>query len=846
MFPSHDELIRLVQLLAKDLGYLGDIESLSKGICYGYSGIAAEPIFTKGISKFQQQMRWVKQLIDEQHILEPDGVIPEEQKPKLLKLVKKILTHHKPGNIISVRTSEHNTPIQEIAQTMQIVQSKALNAQGGLHKVAEFKGSYNLEGDDLQRYLLILKETVNARADYQKIPFVFFLARPKHATLLSYSPIDSPRPWHFCNSNPSPIQINDSGEIGYYHVISVSSDKIEALAFPINDGLSVTELPINEISSRMYCAGTNYTTAIKLAASFFANLEKNNLTIKNSHNVNFRATYIGNTAKWAPIHLAAYSGNTVEIESLIQQNFNVNFLDSEEWSALMFAAQGGHIEAVSLLIGYGAEINRCNRNQCSILYIAAQYGHPEVVDLLLKNGAYINARNKNGYSPLYIAARYGHAAVVALLLKEGADSWNVQDKWSALFIAVKKRHTAVIDLFLNNGVGVNAFSQDGQSVLMFAARYGHTDIVHFLIEKGADIAWHDKNGHSSLYLAAQYGHIKAVRLLLKKGAHIWNTQDKWSALLTAIEHKHIAIINFLFENGVDVNWHSQNRWSALMFAAAYGHTEVVRFLLKKDADINWHAQDGQSPLCIAAQHGRIEIVLLLIEQGADINTPNKNGDSPLCIAVQHGQFKIIDLLIEHGANPDSLNHCETSVFINMIENTSMSMQLDNLFTKHHHHLWLPFLNALFLSDPVQIDNIKSCKLLDIFVEVFKENLSILLQKNPLTLDDKKNLIKLYIVLHDDKERYKRNLIPSNFDTFFESGYIKLERNLNYFFREKYTYEKKREAALLLLKAIENEDSTVPSHPALQQGLLGKIAERCFFNIENHKHSKYFHMSMPAS
>lgn len=836
MFPSHDELIRLVQLLAKDLDYLGDIESLSKGICYGYSGIAAEPILTKGISKFQQQMRWIKQLIDEQHILEPGGVIPEEQRPKLLKLVKKILTHQSPDKV---------TSIQEIAQTMQIVQSKALNAQGGLHKVAEFKGSYNLEGDDLQRYLLILKETVNSRADYQKIPFVFLLSHPKHATLLSYSPIDSPCPWHFFNSNPSPIQINDSGEIGYYYVISQNFDNVEALAFPLNDGLSTPGMAIKEISTDIYGAGINYTTTTKLTSSFFANLEKNNLTIENSHNVNRRATYIGNTAKWASLHLVAYSGNTAEIESLIQQNFIVNFLDSEEWSALMFAAQGGHIDVVNVLIDNGAEINGRNNNQCSTLYIAAQYGHAEVVDLLLKNGADINARDKNGYSPLYIAARYGHAAVVALLLKEGADIWNIQDKWSALLIAVKHRHIAVIDLLLNNGVGVNAFSQDGQSVLMFAARYGHTDIVRFLLKIGATINWQDKNGHSSLYLAAQYGHIKAARLLLKEGVHIWDTQDKWSALLSAIEHKHIAIINLLFENGVGVNWSSQNEWSALMFAAAYGHTEVVRFLLKKDADINWHSQDDQSPLSLAAQYGRIETVSLLIEQGADINTHDRNGDSPLCIAAQHGQIEIIDLLIEQGANPDSLNHCEKGIFINMITNINMGMQLNALFTKHHHYLWLPFLNALCLSDPAQVNGIKKYKWFDVFREIFKTNFSMLLQKEHLTPDDKKNLIKLYIVLHDDKERYKLELTPSNFDIFSERSYIQLGRNLNSFFREEYTYEKKREAALQLLKAIENKDSIAPPNPALQQGLLGKIAERCFSDIENHKHSEYFHISMSA-
>ena len=737
MFPSHDELIRLVQLLAKDLDYLGEIESLSKGICHGYSGIAAEPILTKGISKFQQQMRWLKQLIDKQHILEPGGVIPEEERPKLLKLVKKILAHQRPNDVISVRISEHNTFIQEIAQTMHIVQSKTLNSQGGLHKVAEFKGRYNLESDDLQRYLLILKETVNSRADYQNIPFIFLLNRPGHTTLLSYSPIDSPRPWHFCNSNLSPIQINDSGEIGYYHVISVSPDKVEALAFPINDGLSTTGVAINEISTHIYCAGINYTTVTKLAASFFAALEKNNLTIENSHNVDCRAIYIGNTAKWASLHLAAYSGNTAEIESLIQQNFNVNFLDSEEWSALMFAAQGGHIDVVNLFIDHGAEINRRNKNQCSTLYIAAQYGHAKVVDLLLKNGADINARNKNGYSPLYIAARYGHAAVVALLLKEGAELWSIQDKLSALLIAVKHRHIAVIGLLLEKSFDVNAFSQYGRPVFMFAAQYGHTEVIHFLLEKGADINWHDHNGHSSLYLAAQYGHIKAVRLLL--GAHIWNAQDKWSALLAAIVHKHIAIIKLLFENGVGVNALSQNGWSTLMYAAAYGHTEVVHFLLNNGADINWHAQDGQSSLSLAAQYGRVETVRLLIREGADINTHDKNGDAPLSLAAQYGRIEIIDLLLEHGANPDSLNHCETSVFINMLENISMSMKLDNLLTKHHHHLWIHFLNALFLIDPIRVGNIKSYKSFDVFKEVFKTNLFLLLQKEPLTLDDRKNL-----------------------------------------------------------------------------------------------------------
>eukprot|EP01042_Synura_sphagnicola_P029165 gene29165-37629_t len=59
-----------------------------------------------------------------------------------------------------------------------------------------------------------------------------------------------------------------------------------------------------------------------------------------------------------------------------------------------------------------------------------------------------------------------------------------------------------------------------------------------------------------------------------------------SALTWASCNGHPDTVQFLLENGADVDTRDKKGWSALTFACSYGHEEVVTLLLARGANIN--------------------------------------------------------------------------------------------------------------------------------------------------------------------------------------------------------------------------------------------------------------------
>jgi len=79
----------------------------------------------------------------------------------------------------------------------------------------------------------------------------------------------------------------------------------------------------------------------------------------------------------------------------------------------------------------------------------------------------------------------------------------------------------------------------------------------------------------------------------------------------------------------DVNVRDKDGGTALSNAALAGQLEVVNFLVEQGANVNSQANDGNSPLHSAAFLGRLEIVQVLVQQGANVNIKNRKGETPL-------------------------------------------------------------------------------------------------------------------------------------------------------------------------------------------------------------------------
>ncbi|KAH0423887.1 hypothetical protein CcaCcLH18_11881 [Colletotrichum camelliae] len=133
----------------------------------------------------------------------------------------------------------------------------------------------------------------------------------------------------------------------------------------------------------------------------------------------------------------------------------------------------------------------------------------------------------------------------------------------------------------------------------------------------------------------------------------------------AVTHQKDDVVQFLLENGEDVNEdntrvhiHHSGPWESarnpLQSAVENGDLYLIDLLLKSGADVNAPAAmwNGATALQLAAIAGRLGILRTLIDHGADINAPGATRSgchTALEGAAEHGRIDTVQYLLSIGA-----------------------------------------------------------------------------------------------------------------------------------------------------------------------------------------------------
>jgi ankyrin repeat protein len=156
-----------------------------------------------------------------------------------------------------------------------------------------------------------------------------------------------------------------------------------------------------------------------------------------------------------------------------------------------------------------------------------------------------------------------------------------------------------------------------------------------------------------IYSAASSGNLKALSRLIEKGGDVNSCSIKNSnctALHVASYCGYEDIVNYLLENGADVNLGNDLGYTPLMASSRQGYIKIVDLLIKYGANINQLDKEGFSALVFAAGYSEnSKVTSTLIKNGADINSKTITGTTPLSLAIWFGLTENVKLLVDNNA-----------------------------------------------------------------------------------------------------------------------------------------------------------------------------------------------------
>lgn len=202
-----------------------------------------------------------------------------------------------------------------------------------------------------------------------------------------------------------------------------------------------------------------------------------------------------------------------------------------------------------------------------------------------------------------------------------------------------------------------------QTNLETAVRLLDVDAAQKAIQDGAKVSFKADDPNRP------YSYIPYFHLLAQGMAYL-HLSPSTSQERQAVEQKYALMVQFLLDNGADINEPGSSfQDTALHVAATHSNEPFATLLIDKKANVNAQAKAGTTPLQIAVRQASIAMVKLLLANGADPNIQDEKGDSSLhqvlrihnLAAFNNTQprdiaLQIAKLLIAYGANPNLKNN----------------------------------------------------------------------------------------------------------------------------------------------------------------------------------------------
>ena len=183
---------------------------------------------------------------------------------------------------------------------------------------------------------------------------------------------------------------------------------------------------------------------------------------------------------------------------------------------------------------------------------------------------------------------------------------------------------------------------------------------------------------STLLHGIEKGNLEAVKRYLAGGPDINTFVGSMTLLHHAACDGRKQIVQYLLDQGADINAAVKNGFTPIHVAAVQGHTDVVRWLAERGAVVSdaptaaaanhvdrltqlaaedpellvktwytWAWSEEHTLLHHAAHHGSVESIAALVALGADPRAKDSCGFTPLMIAAAGGHVEAVRELLKH-------------------------------------------------------------------------------------------------------------------------------------------------------------------------------------------------------
>jgi len=204
--------------------------------------------------------------------------------------------------------------------------------------------------------------------------------------------------------------------------------------------------------------------------------------------------------------------------------------------------------------------------------------------------------------------------------------------------------------FIAAGVDLDHITEYSESPLRVASNNGRFDVVKLLIDAGAD---HDQLGWSPSFFPVAFGKLKDIRASLAKHQDI-EARDFWqrTPLLLAIQTGIVDKAELLLELGADPLVVGRCGKVPVEYAVQGNHRAMLEWLDDQGFDIEAEDDFGRTALITAAELGLAESVQWLISAGANIVHGYNTGQRAIEVATTRD---VVDLLVAAGDDINAID-----------------------------------------------------------------------------------------------------------------------------------------------------------------------------------------------